>query len=346
MRSVGIGGRALVLAAVVPALHGCAVIAGLEDRKVGEGARSSLVVLASDQAFPYGVALDADAVYWTNQGGRDEDGEIRVGAVRKRLKQEATIIDLASSPNDSPQAIALDEANVYWSSAPVSDDACTVALDRMHQISKEPPSPDKGRIELWQGCGEVAALALDPTRVYGARPTSHRITSPAKGKTSSSKELYPLDTDGEPFGVAADAENVYFTDRLNKVIYVDDKLGTTTSLVDGLAEAPGHLVLDDTHVYWLAEHSVLRYPRRPASGETPVVLHEDVQTPGGIAAHGDHLYVTDSEPGFVYRIQKDGLAKPVRIAEDQGYPTGIAADETGVYWANTRSKEIMRWSAE
>lgn len=346
MRSVGTGGRALMIAAVVPALHGCAEIAGLKDRKVGEGARSSLVVLTSDEASPYGVALDADAVYWTNRGGRGVDGEIRVGAVRKRLKQEATIIDLASSPNDSPHAIALDDANVYWSSAPVSEDACTVALDRMHQISKEAPSPNQGRIELWQGCGEVAALALDPTRVYGARPTSHRITSPVKGGTSSSKELRPLHEDGEPFGVAADAEGVYFSDRLHKVIYVDNKLGAITPLVEGLVEPPGHLVLDDTHVYWLAEHSVLRYPRRPASGEAPMVLHEDVQAPGGIAAYGDHLYVTDSEPGFVYRIQKDGLAEPIRIAEDQGYPTGIAADETGVYWANTRSGEIMRWRGE
>ncbi|WP_437322350.1 hypothetical protein WME98_51100 [Sorangium sp. So ce296] len=330
----------LALAALAPGLHGCAEIAGIEDRQV-----IPLIVIAENQGAPRGIALDEEAIYWTSASADGSQG----GALRRQIKDEREVIDLLAPSSEVPDVIVLDATHIYWSS---TDAAFTGDCDSAkHQRDKLRKLPKAARFPaafveepLWGSCGAAEAIALSADNVYSARPNGSRITwVPKAGGTR--KDLFVGD---EPAGVATDGALVYWTDRADNTLSVDN-----TSDADEAAQLradlvePGLLVLDEANLYWLTPDSVMRYPRSPSEGETPSPLLADLSgPPTGIAAHGDYLYVTVRAAGTVYRIRKDGTADREILAENQGGPTGIAADGSGVYWTNTDAGQIVRFTDE
>lgn len=333
---------ALALAALAPGLQGCAEIAGIEDREV-----IPLIVIAESQAAPQGIAIDEEAIYWTNARSDGSQG----GALRKQIKDEREIVDLLAPSSEAPGVIALDATHIYWSSTDEAftgecDSGAGDERDKLWKLPKAAQFPAPGGEFLWGSCGAAEAIALSADNVYSARPTAHRVTwIPKAGGTR--KDL--TESGGAPTGVATDGALVYWTDRDEEtlsVVNMGNSSGAEQILPD-LKEKPGLLVLDEANLYWLTDTSVMRYPRSPSEGDAPVsVLDPLPSPPTGIAAHGDYLYVTVRAAGSVYRIRKDNAADPETIAMGQGGPTGIAADGTGVYWTNTDSGQIVRFNDE
>jgi hypothetical protein len=60
-----------------------------------------------------GIAVDANNVYWTNQGVCPDDGGPCSGAVMKVPVTGGTPVTLASGEY-SPTSIAVDDTSVYW----------------------------------------------------------------------------------------------------------------------------------------------------------------------------------------------------------------------------------------
>lgn len=342
MRSSATTAVTLTLAALAPCLHGCGEIAGIEDREV-----IPLIVIARDQAQPHAIALDEDAVYWTNLGNDGTRGDHTGGSLRKQIKDEREVIDLLAPSGEVPYALALDETHIYWSltdnDAPKECAGTDIERDRLRRMPKQGPFPATEVTSLWGGCGKAESIALDATRIYGARPSASRITLAHKNESKSTS----LETNGEPIGVATDGTRVYWTDStLGQLAFIDpnDAKPTITVHVERAGERPGLLAMDEVNLYWLTEDSVLRAPRNPSPiAADPVVLLDGLAAPAGIAVHGEHLYVTDAEKGLVYQIHKDQKAPPRTIAEGQSGPTGIAADNSGVYWVNKISGEVVRF---
>ncbi|WP_437878964.1 hypothetical protein [Sorangium sp. So ce513] len=346
----------LALAALAPGLQGCAQIAGLEDREV-----IPLITIAEGQAKPLAIALDEKAIYWVNAQSDDaeDDAEEKPtgGALRMQIKDEFAVIDLLQPSPEMPEAIAVDATYIYWSSTDSrrAGDSCqgmTTDRDKLLRMPKDATPPvalDVKEMALWKGCGRISAIAVGDARVYGVRTLGKRVTW-AK-KDASDVSSYPTgisDPSGEPVGVAADGNIVYFTDRSTGEIFVDDTGDEEKEkLFLGGLTMPGLIVADEANLYWLTPDGVLRYPRSAPAGEAPVPLLEGLPSaPTGIAAHGDFLYVTVSATGNVYRIRKDKAAESQVIASGQGGPTSIAADGSGVYWTNTESGEIVRFTDE
>ena len=111
MRSSKCSAVMLALAALAPGLQGCAEIAGLEDRQV-----IPLLVIAEHQAGPRGIALDKEAIYWTNERSDAPEGSPKGGALRKQIKDDWAVIDLLEPSVEAPEAIAVDATHIYWSS--------------------------------------------------------------------------------------------------------------------------------------------------------------------------------------------------------------------------------------
>ncbi|AUX33470.1 MULTISPECIES: hypothetical protein [Sorangium] len=329
----------LALAALAPGLHGCAEIAGIEDRQV-----IPLIVIAEDQGEPRGIALDEEAIYWTSATA---DGS-RGGALRRQIKDEREVIDLLAPSSEVPDVIALDATHIYWSSTDAAFtgdcDSTKHQRDKLRKLPKAATFPAALDEPLWGSCGAAEAIALSADNVYSARPNGSRITwIPKAGGTR--KDLFVGD---EPAGVATDGALVYWTDRADNTLSVDNTSDADDAeqLRSDLVE-PGLLVLDEANLYWLTQDGVMRYPRITSEGDAPSPLLKGLSgPPTGIAAHGDYLYVTVRTAGDVYRIRKDGTAEPEIIAPGQGGPTGIAVDGSGVYWTNTDAGQIVRFNDE
>ncbi|XXX71676.1 hypothetical protein WMF30_28925 [Sorangium sp. So ce134] len=328
----------LALAALAPGLYGCAEIAGIEDRQV-----IPLIAIAENQGAPRAIALDEEAIYWTNATADGSQG----GALRKQIKDEWEVVDLLAPSSEVPGVIALDATHLYWSSTDAAFTGdCESGVherDKLWKLPKAANFPAAGEL-LWGSCGGAEAIALSADAVYSARPNAKRITwIPKAGGTR--KDL--TEAGGAPAGIAIDGAIVYWTDRSEATLSLADTAGADVEqLLSSLTE-PGLLVLDDANLYWLTPNGVMRYPRSPSDGDAPVPLLEGLSgPPTGIAAHGDYLYVTVKTTGSVYRIRKDGTVDPEIIAADQGGPTGIAADGTGVYWTNTDAGAIVRFNDE
>ncbi|WP_438030983.1 hypothetical protein [Sorangium sp. So ce233] len=343
---------AVGIAALAPGLQGCAQIAGLEDREV-----TPLITIAEGQAGPRAIALDEEAIYWANERSDGAQGSATGGALRMQIKDDRAVIDLLEPTVESPEAIAVDATHIYWSSTDSTraDESCQGMdtdrdkLLRMPKDAKLPVAPVTDETTLWTGCGRISAIALGDARVYGVRTRGSRITWARKDDTDTGN--YPTgvsDPAGEPVGVAADGNIVYFTDQSTGEIFFDDTGNEEKEkvLLDELT-MPGLIVVDEVNLYWLTPDGVLRYPRSASTGEAPVALLGELSSaPTGIAAHGDFVYVTVREAGNVYRIRKDGTAEPEVIASAQRGPMGIAADRSGVYWTNSDSGEIVRFNDE
>ncbi|AUX23549.1 hypothetical protein SOCEGT47_040760 [Sorangium cellulosum] len=347
MRSSATTAVTLALAALAPCLHGCGEIAGIEDREV-----IPLIVIAENQTQPHAIALDEEAVYWTNLGNDGTRGEHTGGSLRKQIKDEREIIDLLAPSGEAPYALALDATHIYWSltdnDLPRGCADTNIERDKLRRLSKQEPFPATYAPSLWGGCGKAETIAVDATRVYGARPTADRVTWVPKEDEDSDGKGVSLETNGDPTGVATDGARVYWTDSaLGRLAVTDPSEAdpeTITVHVEGAGAQPGLLVMDDVNLYWLTEDSVLRSPRSPSPATAePVVLRGGLARPAGIAAHGEYLYVTDAEEGAVYQIHKDQRVPTRAIAEGQDGPTGIAADDTGVYWVNKSSGEVVRF---
>ncbi|WP_437330980.1 hypothetical protein [Sorangium sp. So ce381] len=335
----------LALAALAPGLNGCAEIAGLEDRRVIQ-----LMTLAENQAEPRAIALDEEAIYWTNGRSDGSQGSSKGGALRRQIKDDWEVVDLLRPSDEVPDAIALDATHIYWSSTDAAfegdcnpDDGDT--RDKLLKLPKAAPIPAAGGEMLWGSCGAASAIALSADNVYSARPNANRITSVSKQGGSRTN----LTAGGEPLYVAIDGSLVYWTDPKNKTLSVIDISGDAPEkeLFSEL-EPPGLLVLDEANLYWLHGNNVMRYSRSGADGDVAGLLldKELPSPPTGIAAYGDYLYITVKEAKSVYRLRKDGAGGPQEIAANQEGPTGIAADRTGVYWTNSVSGQIVRFNDE
>jgi sugar lactone lactonase YvrE len=82
------------------------------------------VALFSGQNKPYGIVVDGETIYWTNNGD---------GTVMKAPKAGGTPEKIASDQH-SPGAIAVDENNVYW----INEGSLTKADGAVMRLAKKP----------------------------------------------------------------------------------------------------------------------------------------------------------------------------------------------------------------
>jgi hypothetical protein len=258
--------------------------AGASDERVMKvGIDGGDPVRLADGHTPWGIAVNATHVYWANAG----DGTVwRAGLDGGGAATLATGLC-------GPGAIALDEANVYWTNGgPPSTDG-------------ESPSPDCGP----PSNGVVMAMPLD-----GGFPV---VLAPSQRR---------------PWGIAVDASYVYWVNFTNPgSVWKVAKGGGEPVALAAPQTFPIGITVDATSVYWtnndIADGGVMKVG---IDGGDPVVL-APASGPLGVAVDATNVYWAEPGRGAVMRVPLGG-GMPSWVASGQNTPNNIRLSTTAVYW--------------
>ena len=234
-----------------------------------------VVVLASGQDLPGGIAMNATHLFWSNaatgpngtivsvpksnaadagaplllasdqtvplavavHGGRVywTNAVNNVGSV-SAVDVNGGVVDVVASDQDFPTGIAADDAGVFWVT---HDGGRLMTLD----LLTVPPQIRELATDLVQPAG----LVLDTTNIYWSELSGNiRRRSKLSGATTQ----LLADQQGLPLSVAVDGIHVYWTDNLNGTIGRTPKGGGAVETIASAQNGPMYVVVDNLSVYW------------------------------------------------------------------------------------------------
>jgi hypothetical protein len=285
--------------------------------------------IATGIGQPWGIAVDDAHVYFTNHapGGT-------IGRVAKNSDGGGALVDVAQSSGfGGTLAVVVDDAGINWTEP---------SSGLLRFTNKALVGQPRGFYSSVSGVGE---FVLDDARVYvvvRGGDDVYTVTRDAGGNVEEAFLQAPVG------GLAVHGGVVYVAvDSVDsgtpKVVSIST-FGTaqTVSLEPG---NPGAIVTDDASVYWLADG----YLRTIAiGGSDAATLYSGAPTDAGIGA--SHLAVDDTHIYFtdgvgLHRIAKSFGATAEPLALGANF-TGVAIDETRVYWADWSNGGRVCWVAK
>ena len=268
-------------------------------------------------------------------------------------------------------AVAVDEANIYWTDcgtnptaqdgrvmrmskstgqvvALISNQSCptTIALDAAYvywlggatsarTISRVPK--DGGAPEILVRDNDIRALAVDDAALYwtscDVRGSSSAVMQmPKQGSGTDAVQKISATTSCAN-DLAIDADNVYWIDSIGVM-----KIGRSggTPIVLSMAQFhPRNLVLDESKAYWIADTYIVRIAK---TGGASAVLSAN-EDPGVLAVDATNIYWSLNS-GSIVRMEKASGAQ-FTIATIPAIVSSLAVDATNLYWANI-GESVMR----
>ncbi len=282
------------------------------------------IALASGQAWPMGIAVDAYAFYWANSDfpyGSSSDGKVFAA-----LKSGQTVT--VASGKNNVDAIAVDSSGLYFATA---EDVGTVYRQQLSN-----PLQSISSNEGW-----ATAIATNADAVYWPRAEWQKPGKLVRwDKTTKTKTT--LDADFI-VGLAVDAAGTaYWTDGIATTGRVLKKTagGNGTTLADA-QHRPWALVLDGGSLFWVNRgDGTVRSVG--VGGGAVTTLATGGSELVGVAADAQYVYFTDLARGELLYLPRAGGAVSV-LASGQSSPHNVVVDSEAVYWTNyTASGAVMK----
>ena len=244
---------------------------------VAGGAGSPLGV----QAEGHGIAVDERRLYWS-------DGRSLLACDKSNCTGSA----LTLAPGQlGVTDIALDAANVYWTTA-----ADQPGQGRVMTMDKNGGTPVEIAAATWP-----YALAVDATNVYWleqVQPNSGVLKAPIVGGPAVQLAVSdPI----EPTAIALDDDHVYFSNGEGTVFVVSKNGGPTKLVLSNLGQFPAGLAADATTLYIASSTKLVRIPLGGGAAET---LATGIAGAEGIALDATSVYITDDVGNAVVKVAK------------------------------------------
>jgi hypothetical protein len=244
----------------------------------------------------------------------------------------------------SPQGIAVDSSNVYWTTIretgyPTDDG--TVFMEALDGGAPVPLARDQGSaFYLTVNFGAVYWSSN-----YDGYPGGDSIRSAQVGAAPPFLGSVLASGINARSAVLADSTSVYWVDQFDSaVLKVPLKGGTPVTIASAAAlsdaglemgygaDGVGWFALDATNVYWTSPAFGLVLSV-PLGGGAFTVLASGQNQPAVLAMDATHLYWSNYGSGEIMKLALGGGA-PTAIVSGQSSPAYVAVDSTSVYWTN------------
>jgi hypothetical protein len=279
-------------------------------------------VLAKGLHGSSALAIDRAAAYFIDDSGGD------LQRVPKRGGVTMVLYSGTGAPFDKGANVAVDDTEVYWTSAVTSGTVKSSTLNRQGKDGGKPTV-----VATIPGAA-LGCIAVDAHSMYWVQ--GNAVMKASKGGGPATVFA------GGQIGancVALDDKNVYWSlGGTEKAQFADGaiafaaKTGGAGKVIVKGADHASNLVVDDKSIYWQNNDKIMKAPR---TGGDPAVLAPAGGTVSDIALDDAYVYFTvagSGTDGTVARVSKDG-GTVAPLATGQATPVGIAVDAGSVYWA-------------
>jgi hypothetical protein len=289
----------------------------------------NVTVVASDQLRPHWLVLDADFLYWMNEGA-ESDGGMSSQAMRLDRRDSTLGSRAVATGIVNAVDLAQDTQSLFWVEGPGE---CQES-NGVGSISKSGGTPRKAGFSCYKPLG----VRVDATDLYVVLADGVVGRSP-KAAPGLVKLTPP---DPSVSALALSNEHIYVASAASKsILQVDKSNPTSQRLFAAGQESPRAIETDGTHVYWVSSPAgTVARLAHDAAGAKPEVLATEQAAPTAIALDATAAYFVSSGTGTVSRVDKKG--GPVQVLAQAKEPCGVAADDDAVYFSDCKTGTITR----
>ena len=281
------------------------------------------VLVATDDSKAEGIAVDANSIYWTDNGAPSGSGS---GAI---MKSPILVPDPPPAPTElisnqeSPLYLSVRGDYIYWTVRSVGNVRVAAKTG--------------GDVAVFHIGGAPAGIVTDDTHAYWTSDSNAQFGVYRKPLQAGTAETLVQGEVGA-YGIALDHNNVYWVTRGDAAMATGTvkqmpKAGGTIITIAEMQAGPRSVAVDGTHVYWTNEitRTVLRTPIGGNDAPQPIFDGQlDGLAPRDIAIDASGVYWTDASTGGIYRY--DRPRGPVTKLASSSPSQTLALDPKRIYW--------------
>jgi len=284
---------------------------------------SEVVVIASGQAGPRGVAISGNDVYWTNFDGNT--------------------IGMTSKTGDGGVAPPVTGADHPGCLDIVAYGQSIAWLNTKNGGLIMKPLASTNGVTVYN-CGTGTRLTQDANNLYYTElcGSGSNLWSVPKTGTKSlfSQALLP----DRYTAVASDGLSVFAARKSDIAVILS---GADAGVFEPTTSEVLDLVVDGTKLFWITAAGTVNSKDKSGAGPTQTIASGQAGL-ARLTLYQDWIFWTaggaTANDGIVAYAPKDGSLPPTIIAKGQSQPFGIAVDDSGVYFANVGNGTIAKVS--